>query len=94
MLWGVFRNPRSVSDKWDLLDIIWYIVDNVSVILQVAKMVLSEETGYNEAGPGGSIVLNSTAEFCRTLGDIPTYGQAGNRDEDAQEIMVSNQSCS
>lgn len=76
---------QSVSDN-----IIWYIVDNVSVILQVAKMVLSEETGYNEAGPGGSIVLNSTAEFCRTLGDIPTYGQAGNRDEDAQEIMVSN----
>ncbi|BES94476.1 U4 U6.U5 tri-snRNP-associated protein [Nesidiocoris tenuis] len=30
-----------------------------------------------------SIVLNSTAEFCRTLGDIPTYGMAGNRDEEA-----------
>lgn len=29
----------------------------------------------------GSIVLNSTAEFCRTLGDIPTYGRSGNRDE-------------
>lgn len=56
---------------------------------QVAKMVLSEEIGYGEAGPGGSIVLNSTAEFCRTLGDIPTYGLAGNRDEDAQEMLVS-----
>ncbi|XP_054260871.1 U4/U6.U5 tri-snRNP-associated protein 1 [Macrosteles quadrilineatus] len=53
----------------------------------VARMILSEETGYREAGPGGSIVLNSTAEFCRTLGDIPTYGLAGNRDEDAQEIL-------
>ncbi|KAK9877052.1 hypothetical protein WA026_016080 [Henosepilachna vigintioctopunctata] len=30
----------------------------------------------------GSIVLNATAEFCRSLGDIPTYGKAGNRDED------------
>jgi hypothetical protein len=38
---------------------------------------------------GGSIVLNATAEFCRTLGDIPTYGLAGNRDEDAQELLVS-----
>jgi len=38
---------------------------------------------------GGSIVLNSTAEFCRTLGDIPTYGQAGNRDEDEQELYVN-----
>jgi U4/U6.U5 tri-snRNP-associated protein 1 len=37
---------------------------------------------------GGSIVLNATAEFCRTLGDIPTYGLAGNRDEDAQELLV------
>lgn len=38
---------------------------------------------------GGSIVLNATAEFCRTLGDIPTYGQAGNREEEAQELLVS-----
>lgn len=44
----------------------------------------------NRTGPtGSSIVLNATAEFCRTLGDIPTYGQAGNREEDAQELLVS-----
>lgn len=36
---------------------------------------------------GNNIILNSTAEFCRTLGDIPTYGQAGNREEN-QEFMV------
>jgi U4/U6.U5 tri-snRNP-associated protein 1 len=42
----------------------------------------------SEGNPeGGSIVLNATAEFCRTLGDIPTYGLAGNRDEDAQELL-------
>lgn len=35
-----------------------------------------------------NIVLNATAEFCRTLGDIPTYGMAGNRDEDEEELMV------
>ncbi|XP_019874493.2 U4/U6.U5 tri-snRNP-associated protein 1 [Aethina tumida] len=29
----------------------------------------------------GNIILNATAEFCRTLGDIPTYGKAGNREE-------------
>lgn len=52
-------------------------------------MVLSEEMGYAAPGPGGTIVLNSTAEFCRTLGDIPTYGLSGNRDEDAQEILVN-----
>lgn len=40
------------------------------------------------AGPEGvSIVLNATAEFCRSLGDIPTYGKAGNRDED-EDLVV------
>lgn len=33
------------------------------------------------------IILNATAEFCRTLGDIPTYGMSGNRDEDAGDMM-------
>ncbi len=33
-----------------------------------------------------NIILNSTAEFCRNLGDIPTYGMAGNRDEDEDLI--------
>lgn len=36
----------------------------------------------------GNIVLNATAEFCRTLGDIPTYGLAGNREENGGELMV------
>lgn len=34
-----------------------------------------------------NIILNSTAEFCRTLGDIPTYGMSGNRDEDANNMI-------
>lgn len=29
-------------------------------------------------------MLNSTAEFCRTLGDIPTYGLSGNREEEEE----------
>lgn len=29
----------------------------------------------------GTIVLDSTSEFCRTLGEIPTYGSSGNRPE-------------
>lgn len=58
-------------------------------MFQVAQMILSDEIGYGAPGPGGSIVLNQTAEFCRTLGDIPTYGLSGNRDEDAQEMLAS-----
>lgn len=34
-----------------------------------------------------NIILNATAEFCRTLGDIPTYGMSGNRDELAGDMM-------
>lgn len=36
----------------------------------------------------GAIVLNSTAEFCRTLGDIPTYGRAGNREEEEDDSFM------
>ncbi|NXP18522.1 SNUT1 protein, partial [Scytalopus superciliaris] len=36
---------------------------------------------------GGNIVFNATSEFCRTLGEIPTYGLAGNREEQ-EELMV------
>ncbi|BFZ07471.1 hypothetical protein BsWGS_10510 [Bradybaena similaris] len=34
-----------------------------------------------------NIILNSTSEFCRNLGEIPTYGLAGNREEDRGELM-------
>ncbi|XP_061535477.1 U4/U6.U5 tri-snRNP-associated protein 1 [Phycodurus eques] len=33
-----------------------------------------------------NIVFNATSEFCRTLGDIPTYGLSGNR-EDQEDMM-------
>nr|XP_042895222.1 U4/U6.U5 tri-snRNP-associated protein 1 isoform X2 [Parasteatoda tepidariorum] len=35
----------------------------------------------------GNIEMNSVAEFCRTLGEIPTYGLSGNRDEEAEDLM-------
>lgn len=35
----------------------------------------------------GAIVFNATSEFCRTLGEIPTYGLAGNREEQ-EELLV------
>ena len=55
----------------------------------IAKTIKQEDVSM-EASSSGNIILNSTAEFCRTLGDIPTYGQAGNREENHQELMVSN----
>ncbi|KXJ28213.1 U4/U6.U5 tri-snRNP-associated protein 1 [Exaiptasia diaphana] len=40
-----------------------------------------QSTNKDEA----SIVIDSTSEFCRALGDIPTYGAAGNREEEEEE---------
>ncbi|KAJ8267152.1 hypothetical protein GJAV_G00139110 [Gymnothorax javanicus] len=42
--------------------------------------------GDEEEDRKNNIVFNATSEFCRTLGDIPTYGLSGNR-EDQEEIM-------
>ncbi|GFS11714.1 U4/U6.U5 tri-snRNP-associated protein 1 [Elysia marginata] len=41
----------------------------------------------SETDAAGNIVLNSTSEFCRNLGEIPTYGLSGNREEERDEIM-------
>lgn len=53
------------------------------------KEEIKEENENEPSGLsfGSNIILNETAEFCRTLGDIPTYGLAGNRDTDTAEIM-------
>nr|XP_033811022.1 U4/U6.U5 tri-snRNP-associated protein 1 [Geotrypetes seraphini] len=40
----------------------------------------------NDLERKGNIIFNATSEFCRTLGEIPTYGLAGNR-EDQEDLM-------
>lgn len=56
--------------------------------IQKTIETIKQEILNSEESQSGNIVLNSTAEFCRTLGDIPTYGLAGNREENGQELMV------
>lgn len=52
------------------------------------KMEMGSDDENAEVAPkDNNICLNATAEFCRTLGDIPTYGMSGNRDEDAGDMM-------
>jgi len=58
--------------------------------IQKTVQTIKQEILNSEENQVGNIVLNSTAEFCRTLGDIPTYGLAGNREENGQELMVCN----
>lgn len=40
---------------------------------------------------GAAVMMNSTSEFCRALGEIPTYGLAGNREENDDEMMDYDQ---
>lgn len=58
--------------------------------IEVDQTMIKTEVKTEENDDNSScdhITLNATAEFCRTLGDIPTYGMSGNRDVDANEIM-------
>ncbi|KAL0994107.1 hypothetical protein UPYG_G00117840 [Umbra pygmaea] len=57
---------------------------------KVAEQVRGQERGDDcdseDKKNNLNIVFNATSEFCRTLGDIPTYGLSGNR-EDQEDIM-------
>ncbi|XP_034409233.1 U4/U6.U5 tri-snRNP-associated protein 1 [Cyclopterus lumpus] len=55
---------------------------------KVAEKIKELDQGSHENDPEqkNNIVFNATSEFCRTLGDIPTYGLSGNR-EDQEDIM-------
>ncbi|XP_019958667.2 U4/U6.U5 tri-snRNP-associated protein 1 [Paralichthys olivaceus] len=55
---------------------------------KVAQQIKELDKGESDNDPDrkNNIVFNATSEFCRTLGDIPTYGLSGNR-EDQEEIM-------
>lgn len=55
---------------------------------KVSQIVKQEPDVLPELNRPGNIVLDSTAEFCRTLGEIPTYGLAGNREDNDQDMMV------
>ncbi|KAH8027601.1 hypothetical protein HPB51_007151 [Rhipicephalus microplus] len=56
-------------------------------IAESARLARDQDDVEDKASSAKAIVLNSTAEFCRTLGDIPTYGMSGNRDEEAEELL-------
>lgn len=59
-------------------------------VLEIVRKLESRQRGWEEEEDPerkGTIVFNATSEFCRTLGEIPTYGLAGNREEQ-EELMV------
>ncbi|XP_051900915.1 U4/U6.U5 tri-snRNP-associated protein 1 [Pristis pectinata] len=55
-----------------------------------------EDEDEDDLEKKGVIVFNATSEFCRTLGEIPTYGLAGNREEQEEllDFEVENKESS
>ncbi|MGH0189097.1 UNVERIFIED_CONTAM: hypothetical protein FKN15_033326 [Acipenser sinensis] len=64
--------------------------DSGEKVVRIVKSLESRDDG-EDPDRKNNIVFNATSEFCRTLGDIPTYGLSGNR-EDQEEIMFSTAS--
>ncbi|KAL1763127.1 U4 tri-snRNP-associated 1 [Sigmodon hispidus] len=62
--------------------------DSREKVVIVKKLETRQRGWEEEEDPErkGAIVFNATSEFCRTLGEIPTYGLAGNREEQ-EELM-------
>lgn len=60
--------------------------EKMNKLIQSLKSEVKEEPMGSEDGPStdtllgaSNMILDATAEYCRGLGDIPTYGMAGNR---------------
>ncbi|XP_030637814.1 U4/U6.U5 tri-snRNP-associated protein 1 [Chanos chanos] len=75
------EKQRKLRQKQLLKDSAEKVVDQLKVLGPMAGG--SEEDDLDKKN---NIVFNATSEFCRTLGDIPTYGLSGNR-EDQEDIM-------
>ncbi|XP_067877746.1 U4/U6.U5 tri-snRNP-associated protein 1 [Heterodontus francisci] len=67
-------------------------------VVDIAKKLKSDRKDEDEDDleRKGVIVFNATSEFCRTLGEIPTYGLAGNREEQEEllDFEVENKELS
>lgn len=81
----VLSKARKLKQKESL------IMKSLPVVVTAQMPEVKEEPCDEDEQANGlkenHITLNATAEFCRTLGDIPTYGMAGNRDEDSNDMM-------
>uniref|UniRef100_A0A8C2Q442 Spliceosome associated factor 1, recruiter of U4/U6.U5 tri-snRNP n=1 Tax=Cyprinus carpio TaxID=7962 RepID=A0A8C2Q442_CYPCA len=60
--------------------------DSGEKVAEHMNQLVKADDDDNDPDKKNNIVFNATSEFCRTLGDIPTYGLSGNR-EDQEDIM-------
>lgn len=83
----VLNKARRLKQKQNIIkkDI---PAESIKAEVKTEPEVENEDVGAYRERENGFITLNATAEFCRTLGDIPTYGMAGNRDENPDMMDV------
>ncbi|XP_016109714.1 U4/U6.U5 tri-snRNP-associated protein 1-like [Sinocyclocheilus grahami] len=86
----MLKVARVKASKGALPNDNYCIEDKICIdVFQVAEhmnQLVKAEDDDNDPDKKNNIVFNATSEFCRTLGDIPTYGLSGNR-EDQEDIM-------
>ena len=80
----VLSKARKLKQKESIIKKSLPDVESIKAEVKTEKDDNAMDTENNR---DAHIILNATAEFCRTLGDIPTYGMAGNRDEDSNDMM-------
>lgn len=81
----ILSKTRRLKQKESLIT--KSLVQDVADVPVKMEMDSDDESAKDENAKDNNICLNATAEFCRTLGEIPTYGMSGNRDEDANDMM-------
>ncbi|XP_071504990.1 U4/U6.U5 tri-snRNP-associated protein 1-like [Diadema antillarum] len=79
------KQKSKVSQKVE--DQVARVVANIKTEPEMPMEEPSSSISIPTSSRGSNIVLNSTSEFCRTLGDIPSYGKSGLRDEDEENLM-------
>lgn len=63
--------------------------DSAEKVVQIVKKLIPKgEDETEDVESKGAIVFNATSEFCRTLGEIPTYGLSGNREEQDEYMNI------
>ncbi|KAK5986154.1 U4/U6.U5 tri-snRNP-associated protein 1 [Trichostrongylus colubriformis] len=84
------RRLRQVVVKKEDDDVAQKVLEMVSS--HSIKMEVEDEADVAHSNPlkDGAVTLDSTMEYCRNIGDIPTYGLAGNR-TDAIDVSEMKQ---
>lgn len=88
----MLKKARRLKQKEELIKKDVPVLDDIKTEIKMESEETEGENNIYRERENGLITLNQTAEFCRTLGDIPTYGMAGNREDNEEMIDMEVES--